>query len=61
MSFVDIVNALAIVEGEEKYADLKEFISNLLDEYVTESKRRGKRKEKDMPDEEMPNEVVTEQ
>ena len=52
MSFVDIVNALAIVEGDEKYADLKEFISNLLDEYVTESKRRGKRKEKEVPDEE---------
>lgn len=61
MSFVDIVNALALVEGEEKYADLKEFISNLLDEYVAESKRRGKRKEKDMPDEEVPNEETTEQ
>ena len=59
MAFVNVVNALAIVEGDEKYVDLKEFISNLLDEYVTESKRRGKRKEKDMPDEVVPNEEAT--
>ena len=59
MSFVDVVNALAIVEGEAKYVDLKEFISNLLDEYVVESKRRGKRKEKEVPEEEVPVEETT--
>ena len=61
MSFVNVVNALAIVEGEAKYVKLKKFIPDLLDDYVTESKRRGKRKEKEVPEEEVPVEQTTTQ
>ncbi len=45
MTFVDIVNALAIVEGEEKYIKLKQLVNQLVKEYVTKAKQRKKKKE----------------
>ncbi len=45
LAFVDIVNALAIVEGEEKYAELKQFVNQLLKNYVATTKERSKKEE----------------
>lgn len=52
MGFVDVVNALSIVEGEEKYAELKQTINSLLAGYVATAKQRTKKKEEETPEEE---------
>ncbi len=44
LEFVVVVNALTIVEGPEKYADLKQKISALVSHYVTQAKQRNKRR-----------------
>lgn len=44
IEFVDVVNALAVVEGPEKYADLKQKISTYVKHYVAQAKLRRKKK-----------------
>lgn len=51
MEFVDVVNALSIVEGPEKYAELKQTINALLKDYVARSKQRSKKSEEEKPEE----------
>lgn len=51
IEFVDVVNALAIVEGQEKYADLKQAINGILKKYVDRAKQRTKKKEDKNPEE----------
>ena len=51
IEFVDVVNALAIVEGQEKYADLKQAINGILKKYVDRAKQRTKKKEDENPEE----------
>lgn len=45
MELVALINALAIVEGEEKYAELKLVLNKLVQEYVTRARNRVKKKE----------------
>lgn len=45
LEFVDIVNALAMLEGEEKYAELKLILNTLIKEYVTEAKQKKRQPE----------------
>lgn len=47
ISFVEIVNALSIVEGEEKYTDLKQKISSMHDDVVKRAKQRTRKKEEE--------------
>lgn len=47
ISFVDLVNALAIVEGEEKYAALKQTINSLHKDIVNRAKQRTKKTEEE--------------
>ena len=51
IAFADVVNALAIVEGEEKYTKLKQTVNSILSEYVAKAKQRSKTKEEDTPEE----------
>lgn len=51
LSFVDVVNALAIVEGEEKYSDLKLKINNVFKEYTSKAKQRTKKKKEETEEE----------
>ena len=51
MEFVDVVNALSIVEGPEKYAELKQTIKAHLKEFVTRSKEPTKKKDEENPEE----------
>ena len=44
IEFVDVINALAIVEGPEKYADLKRKISSYVRDYARQARLRVKRK-----------------
>ena len=43
----DVVNALAIVEGEVKYVTLKETVNSLIKKYVDKVKQRTKKKEEE--------------
>jgi hypothetical protein len=45
MELVALINALAIVEGEEKYSELKLLLNKLVKEYVTRARNRVKKKE----------------
>ena len=47
MEMVALINALAIVEGEEKYAALKLFLNTLVQKYVSNMRQRTKKKEED--------------
>ena len=51
MGFADVVNALTIVEGEAKYATLKQKINTLLSDYVARAKQRTKKTEEEAPEE----------
>lgn len=51
MAFVAIVNALAIVEGQEKYSELKKTINRLLEKYVATAKQRTTKREEETPEE----------
>lgn len=51
MEFVDVVNALSIVDGAEKYTELKQTIKALLKDYVSRSKQRSKKTEEEKPEE----------
>ena len=44
LEFVDVVNALSVVEGPDKYADLKRKITTYVHYYVTQAKQRNKKK-----------------
>lgn len=45
ISLVDTVNALSIVEGPEKYTDLKQKLNTLHDQFQARAKQRTKKKE----------------
>ena len=45
MELVPLINALAIVEGQEKYAEFKIVLNKLVKEYVTRARNRVKKKE----------------
>lgn len=47
MEFITLINALAIVEGEDKYAKLKQIIGSMLKKYRTAVRQRTKKKEDD--------------
>lgn len=49
LAFVDVVNSLAIIEGEEKYAALKQNISAVVTRYMALTRQRTKKK---IPEEE---------
>lgn len=51
MAYADVVNALAIIEGEEKYIPLKNFVNTRLSTYVARAKQRTKKKEEETPEE----------
>lgn len=51
LEFVDIINALAIVEGAEKYADMKHAIKSYLKIYTDRAKQRTKKTEEETPEE----------
>ncbi len=44
LEFVDLINALSVVEGPDKYADLKQKISSIVREYVTQARQRDKKR-----------------
>ena len=52
MVLVDLVNVLASVEGEENYAEFKQKVTGYLKYYSNIAKRRSKKKEDDVPEEE---------
>ncbi|MDD2474376.1 MAG: DUF6261 family protein [Dysgonamonadaceae bacterium] len=43
MEFVTLINALAVVEGQENYADLKQIIGAIVHRYVAKAKLRTKK------------------
>ena len=43
LEFADVVNALAIVEGQEKYEKLKQFLNLLVKDYFVAAKRRNRK------------------
>ena len=47
VSYGDVVNALAIVEGEEKYTTLKLTVNSMIKKYVDKVKKRTKKKEEE--------------
>ena len=47
ISYADVVNALSIVEGEEKYTELKQTANSFLKKYVDRAKQRTKKKEEE--------------
>lgn len=49
IELTDLINALATVEGPEKYARLKRTLSALLKEYVTKARARNKKPVKPTP------------
>ncbi|MDD2474749.1 MAG: DUF6261 family protein [Dysgonamonadaceae bacterium] len=44
LEFADVVNALATIEGQEKYAELKKIINELIKKYVTTAWKRKRKK-----------------
>lgn len=44
MELVSLINALAVVEGQEKYAEMKKMISIIVREYLTTARMRVKKK-----------------
>lgn len=44
MELVSLINALAVVEGEEKYAEMKKMIGIIVREYLTRARMRVKKK-----------------
>ena len=44
MELVSIINALAVVEGQEKYAEMKKMISIIVREYLTTARMRTKKR-----------------
>ena len=51
ITFIDTVNALSIVEGPEKYTDLKQKLNALNKQFQTTAKQRKKKKEEKEPEE----------
>lgn len=51
VSYGNVVNALAIVEGEEKYATLKQTVNSMIKKYVDKVKKRTKKKEEEKEEE----------
>ena len=49
--FVDLMNALAILEGQEKYAALKQSLTALLKKYVAQVRQRTRKKEEEVEEE----------
>lgn len=47
MEFTTLINALAVVEGEEKYAKLKQIIGSMIKKYMTAVRQRTKKREDD--------------
>lgn len=47
MEFVALINALAVVEGEEKYAELKQIINSMVKEYMAGVGQRSKKKKEE--------------
>lgn len=47
LAFVDVVNALAIIEGEEKYAELKRNIGAMVKKHFALAKQRTRKKEEE--------------
>ena len=47
LEFANLINALALLEGEEKYAELKQIIGAMLQKYVSAVRQRTKKKEVD--------------
>lgn len=45
MKLVTLVNALAVVEGEEKYAELKQLLTTIVQKYLTQARQRTKGRE----------------
>ena len=45
LEFVTLINSLAVVEGEEKYTKLKQFINVLVKDYVATMRQRTNKKE----------------
>lgn len=48
MAFVEVVNALAILEGEEKYVELKQYLNVLFKRYVSQMRQRTKKKKEEV-------------
>lgn len=47
LEFVDVVNALSILEGQEKFAQLKQTISAMVKKYVLRARQRKRKKSND--------------
>lgn len=47
VEFATLINALALLEGEEKYAELKLIINAMLKKYVAAAQQRTKKKDGD--------------
>ena len=45
MEFVALINALAVVEGQEKYTDLKKIITIKVQKYLSRAKLRTKKRD----------------
>lgn len=45
IELVTLVNALAVVEGEEKYAELKQLLTTIVQKYVSQARQRRKGRE----------------
>ena len=54
-AFIDAVNALVIVEGEEKYAKLVAQLNTLIDDYLSKARQRQGKKASDTPSEPLEN------
>lgn len=48
MAFAGVINALAILEGQEKYAELKQYLNALFKKYVTQMRQRTKKKKEEV-------------
>lgn len=49
MEFAELINALAVVEGEEKYVQLKQVIATMVKVYVAGVHQRTKKKKIEPP------------
>lgn len=47
LAFVDVVNALSLIEGEEKYAELKQNISAMVKKYFALARQRTRKREEE--------------
>ena len=47
LKFVDVLNALILLEGEEKYAELKQFMTSLLKKHLAQVRQRTRKKEEE--------------